>query len=108
MKKTKKNKYRFKKKNNKKSKSKSKSKSKLGPKQTELNKQYELLLNGLYDYFKDKDEELEKFLKNRKTKWTKSKKATQASIKSLLMKTEYKYIPKDFQNILEGGKYKSR
>ena len=89
-------------------KSKSKSKSKSNPKQKELNKQYDLLLNGLYDYFKDKDEELERFLKIRKTKWTKSKKATQSSIKSLLMKTEYKYIPKEFQNILEGGKYKSR
>ena len=91
-----------------KSKYKSKSKSKSNPKQKELNKQYELLLNGLYDYFKDKDKELEKFLKDRINKWNKSKKATQASIKSLLMKTEYKYIPKDFQNILEGGKYKLR
>ena len=95
-------------KSTKKSKLNPKSKSKLNSKQTELNKQYELLLNSLYDYFKDKDEELEKFLKNRKNKWNKSKKATQASIKSLLMKTEYKYIPKEFQNILEGGKCKLR
>jgi hypothetical protein len=75
-------------------------------KQKELNKQYELLLNGLYDYFKDKDEELEQFLKNRKTIWmkSKSKKATESSIKSLLIKTGYQYIPKGFQNILEGGK----
>jgi len=87
---------------------KSKSKSKSNPKQKDLNKQYELLLNQLYDYFKGKDKKLEKFLKNRKTKWNKSKKATESSIKSLLIRTEYQYIPKDFQNILKGGKYKSR
>tara|TARA_B100000035_G_C20954328_1_gene533422 strand:- start:387 stop:965 length:579 start_codon:yes stop_codon:yes gene_type:complete len=95
-------------KSTKKSKSKSKSNSKSNPKQKELNKQYELLLNGLYDYFKDKDKNLERFLKGQKQRWTKSKKATEASIKALLIKTEYKYIPKGFQNILEGGKYKLR
>jgi len=74
-----------------------------------LNKQYTVLLNGLYDYYKDKEPGMETILSDLKSQWNpKTGQATEENIRFLLTATKYEYIPKEFQTIYGSKKYKTK